>query len=133
MKRAALLPAVLVLLSLAVWAKDIPMVGSPMAPAAAGVIELDHDHNGNTIVKVRVHHLARPSALAPAKTTYVIWFQPPDRQPEIQGELRVDKDLNGGFETRTAYRNFDVFITAEDAPRPQQPTGPVVLRATVEQ
>jgi hypothetical protein len=134
MKRAVFFPAAIVLLlALTLWASDIRMTGGPVVPSAVGIINLDRDHNGNTMVKVKVHHLARPSSLPSPKSVYVVWLQASDREPDVAGELRVDKDLNGEFDTRTPYKNFDVFITAEDTPHPERPSGPVVLRGSVQQ
>jgi hypothetical protein len=133
MKRALLLVPALLLLALAntAWADDIHMTPSQSNPAAAGTISVDHDHNGNIELKLRVHHLAKPDAIDPAKTHYVVWVQPKDRPPEPLGVVKVDKDLNGEFRAVTPYQNFDVFITAENTPRPEQPSGPEVLRGTV--
>lgn len=134
MRRAVILAAaILFLAGVAAWASGIRMTGSPVVPSAAGNIDLDHDHNGNTVLKIKVEHLAQPTSLAPPKSVYAVWVQPPDREPELAGELKTGKDLKGSFETSTPYKNFDVFITAEDTAHPQQPSGPVVLRASVQQ
>ena len=133
MKRALLLVSILLLLAMAsvAWADDIHMVPGPGTPAAVGTVSVDHDHNGNVELDVRVHHLADPGSLDPGKTTYVVWVKPPDRPPEPLGVMKVDKDLNGELKAKTPYQKFDVFITAENTPRPAQPSGPEVLHATV--
>lgn len=134
MKRAVLVASTLLLFALATaaWADDVHMTAGPGNPAAAGTITVDHDHNGNIELKVRVHHLAKPGALDPEKTTYVVWVQPKDRPAEMLGALKVDKELNGEFRGVTTYSNFDVIITAEDSQHPSQPSGPEVLRASVQ-
>jgi hypothetical protein len=48
-----------------------------------------------------------------------------------EGQLRVDDNLQGEFKTPAPAKNFDIFVTAESGPTVTQPTGPEVLRQTV--
>ena len=133
MKRTLLLTIALLLgLASAAWADDIHMKAAPTNPAAYGTVSVEHDRNGNIEMKIRVHHLAQPGAVDTATTTYVVWIQPKDRPADNVGVMRVDKNLNGEFKATTPHQKFDVFITAETTPRPDQPTGPEVLRASVD-
>jgi hypothetical protein len=136
MKRAALSfsLAALLLLGLATlaWAKEYRLTGNPLVPGAAGVVNTDTDRNGNTKIHVDVRHLAKPHALSPPHDSYVVWVQPPGMPPQNVGELKVNDDLSGSFRTAVPYKTFDVFITPEDSPRVTAPTGPELLRATVE-
>ena len=131
MKRAISIFAFLFLLPFA-HSKEFPLTASPSVPAARGKVEVDKDHNGNRKIKVEVQHLAKPSALTPAQTSYVVWTQARGRDPENKGQLSVDKNLEGKLETTTTYEAFDVFVTAEGNPNVTAPDGPEVLRGTIQ-
>ena len=134
MKRAASLAAVLFLLAGLAFAGEVSLKNTSKNQAAAmGKVKLDTDRNGNTTMHVEVQHLAQPSSVAPEKNSYVVWIQAKDQPPQNAGELRVNKDsLEGDLTTATPYKHFDVFITAEESPRAQSPSGDEVLRATVD-
>ena len=116
MKRVVCIFAFLFLLPFA-HSKEFPLTASPSVPAARGKVDVDKDHNGNRKIKVEVQHLAKPSTLTPAQTSYVVWTQARGRDPENKGQLNVDKDLEGKLETTTTYEAFDLFVTAEGNPR----------------
>jgi hypothetical protein len=113
-------------------AKKYPLAAAASVPAARGDVDIDHDKNGNTKFKIKVQHLAAPDALTPPKTAYVVWLRERDGSPSPQGQLRVDKKLNGSFEGVTPAKNFDIFITAEQESSPKAPTGEEILRATIQ-
>ncbi len=132
MKRTGLLLCAL-LLSAAVllWARDDHMINSSLVPAAQGTVHTDNDRNGNTGIEVKVNHLARPHDLAPGYSTYVVWVRPPGQQPINIGELGVNDNLQGTLHSDTPYKKFDIFVTPENNPRAEAPSGPELLRATV--
>ena len=113
--------------------KKFPLTGTSVAPAARGQVEVDTDRNGNTKVKLKVEHLAPPGNLAPPREGYILWFSPRGGQPESQGRLRIDKNLKATFESTTPMKSFDVLVTAETDAAVKTPTGPEVLKATVQQ
>ena len=131
MKRAVLIFAFLFLLPFA-YSKEFPLIASSSVPAAKGKVDVDKDHNGNRKIKVEVQHLAKPSTLTPAQTSYVVWTQARGRDPENKGQLSLDKNLEGKLETTTTYEAFDVFVTAEGNPSVTIPDGPEVLRGTIQ-
>ena len=133
MRRALplLLAAVLSFAGLAL-AKDIRLTADPSIPAAAGKVHLEHDRNGNQKVKLEVEHLAKPQALTPPKQAYVVWIQSRGKEAENQGQLKVNDNLQGSFETTTAYPVFDIFVTAEDNPAATTPSGPQLLKGSVQ-
>jgi hypothetical protein len=88
-------------LALLAWGKDMPLTADPTVPAASGKVSYDRDDNGNLKVKIEVNHLAQPTTFTPAKQTYVVWIQPRGKDPENQGQLRVNSDLKAELETRT--------------------------------
>lgn len=113
-------------------ASDVRLTADSSVPGAVGKAHLSKDKNGNLRVKLDVYHLARPSSLTPAKQTYVVWFEPKGKSAENQGQLQVNKKLEGKFETTTSYADFDIFVTAEDNPRVETPSEPKVLKGTMQ-
>ena len=108
------------------------LTNTSIAPAARGQAEVNLDKkNGNTKVKIKVEHLAPPENLSPPKSGYLVWYQEPGSNPESQGRLRINKNLEGSFENTTVYKNFDLWITAEGDAAVKTPEGPEVLRTTV--
>lgn len=120
------------LLTIAAWGREDRLTNTGATPAAMGKVITDNDRNGNTGIEVEVKHMAAPQSLTPAKTAYVVWVQPRGKDPEVLGVLRVNSDLEGSLKTATPYKDFDVFITAEDNPKPDTPSGMVILKGTVE-
>ena len=117
---------------LACAATKYRLTNTSVAPAARGQVEVSIDKkNGNTKVTIKVEHLAPPENLSPPKSGYLVWYQEPGSNPESQGRLKIDKNLEGGFENTTVYKNFDLWITAESDATVKAPEGPEVLRTTV--
>jgi len=112
-------------------AKKVHLTAAPSVPAARGDVEINHDKNGNTKFKIKVQHLATPDALTPPKAAYVVWLRERDGNASPQGQLKVDKKLNGSFEGVTPSKNFDVFITADQETMPKAPTGDEILKAPI--
>jgi hypothetical protein len=131
--RTALVILTVVLASNNAYGKKFPMTASTVVPAARGRIDVGKDTNGNTKLKMEAEHLAEPGKLTPPRTAYVVWFQEKGADPMSQGQLRIDKNLKGNFQTGTPLKNFDVFVTAESDPSTKQPAGTEVFRATVQQ
>jgi hypothetical protein len=109
----------------------VKMTSASSVPAAVGVAKLTRDSNGNPVVDLKVRHLARPDSLTPPQSVYIVWIQPRGGQVTKQGQLRVDDNLQGEFKTPAPAKNFDIFVTAESGPTVTQPTGPEVLRQTI--
>lgn len=134
MRRA--FPAICIAIVLALTglaeARDIRLTADPPVPAAEGKAELKRDRNGNLRLKVEVKHLAPPTKLTPPKQAYVVWIQGRGKEPENHGQLKVNADLNGSFEGTTPYPAFDIFITAEDNPAATTPSGPPLLKGSVQ-
>lgn len=117
---------------LAYAATKYKLTSTSVAPAARGQAEVNLDKkNGNTKVTIKVEHLAPPENLSPPKSGYLIWYQESGSNPESQGRLQIDKNLEGSFKNTTVYKNFDLWITAEGDPAVKAPEGPEVLRTTV--
>ena len=132
--RRILLALVLIVSSLVcvALAGDVPLIADPSIPAAAGNINYLHDKNHNIKYHIDTKHLARPDSLTPPKQVYVVWIQPRGKDPINAGLLSVNDKLEGSFRGTTPYQTFDVFVTAEDSANVDHPTGPPLLKATVQ-
>jgi hypothetical protein len=113
------------------FAKKYVLTPASIVPAAAGELNVGTDKNGNTELKIKLRHLAKPEGLTPPKSAYVIWIQQAGGTPERIGILKVNSKLEGSFESTTPYKAFDLSITAEDDPNLKSPSGPEVLRGSV--
>jgi hypothetical protein len=120
------------LLATAAWGREDRLTNTGVAPAAEGKIITDNDRNGNTGVDIHVKHMATPQSLTPPKQNYLVWVQPRGKDPELLGALRVNSDLEGSLKATTTYKDFDVFITAEDNMKPDAPSSAVILKGSVE-
>jgi len=113
-------------------AAEVTMTASPAVPAAQGSISFQHDRNHNTKFTVHAKHLAKPDALTPAKSAYVVWTQPRGKDAQNQGVLSVNENLEGSLSGTTPQQTFDVIVTAEDSANIDHPSGTEVLRGTVQ-
>ena len=120
------------LLATAAWGREDRLTNTGAAPAAEGNVITDNDRNGNTGVEVQVKHMATPESLTPAKQAYLVWVQPRGKDPELLGALRVNSDLEGSLKATTPYKEFEIFVTAEDNMRPDTPSNEVILKGAVE-
>jgi hypothetical protein len=132
MNRTIAIFAFLISSSLCSLASEVRLLADPSVPAAAGKAHLNKEKNGNLKLKVEVYHLARPSALTPARQTYVVWTQARGKDPQNQGVLKVNDKLEGTFEDTVSNQDFDVFITAEDNPKAEFPSEPKLLKGTMQ-
>ncbi|MGA2324894.1 MAG: hypothetical protein ABSH05_01270 [Bryobacteraceae bacterium] len=113
-------------------AKKYPMTAASIVPGARANVEISKDKNGNTRMKMTVQHLANLENLTPRAAAYVVWLQERGGNSENQGQLKLDKNLKATFETVTPLKSFDVFVTAEQDARTKDPSGPEVLKATIQ-
>ena len=130
--RRLLVSLIVVLLCGVVWAGEVPLVASPLVPAAAGRISYEHDRNRNIKLEIKTKHLAAPERLTPPKNSYVVWIQSSDGQTQNAGVLKINSDLEGSFTTTTPVKAFDVLITAEDSPAVSQPSGPEIMHGSIQ-
>jgi len=108
------------------------LTATPNVPGATGVVQIRDDPNGNVQYELRVQHLAKPGNLTPPANTYVVWLRAPGSEAQNQGQLQVGDDLEGRFVSTTPSRNFELFVTAENSPTVDSPSGMVVLRTNVQ-
>src|SRR5690242_6706213 len=127
----ALLLAIAFCTATVALADDVKMRPSQVDPSADARVEYHTDRNGNTTIMISAHHLAPPTQLTPPKTTYVVWIQRPGRDPENMGAFKVNEKQEGTIKATTPYKQFDVFVTAEDNDHVQAPSSMEVLRGVV--
>jgi hypothetical protein len=113
-----------------------PMLASPRVPAAEGAVSVKDGANGATKLEVSVKHLAPADKVATGASTYVVWLRPiatdsSSEPAQNVGALAVNKKLEGEMSTVTAYRQFDVFVTAEPEPGSTAPTGEQLLTSSI--
>lgn len=108
-------------------AQKVIFQGSPLQPAADATATIRVDQNENTLVELVLDHIAPAAKLWPPRALYVVWAE--DSEGEIQqlGKLRVNDRRKAHFQGTTALDRFRLLITAEDDPRPEQPSQPYML------
>jgi hypothetical protein len=120
----------IVALALAGCSGQIQLQPDPRIPAARGTVVTSGSPNGNTRLQLQVRFLAEPARVRPGSNSYVVWVQSPDpgAKPQNIGALRVDKSLSGALESVTPLPAFSLFLTCEDSPTIELPTGePLML------
>ncbi len=120
------------LCTVAYAAKKYPMTAAAIVPGARADVTISKDKNGNTKLKMTVQHLANLENLTPRASAYVVWLRERGGNSENQGQLKMDKNLKATFETVTPLKSFDVLVTAEQDFRVKGPSGPEVLKATIQ-
>jgi len=89
---------------------------SSTVPAAEAEYKTSHDDNGNTVVDLKVKHLAPPENLSPARSMYVVWVVTPDGKVFNAGRLTLNDSLEGDVKVVTPYPRFRLVVSAEDDP-----------------
>lgn len=111
----------------------VQMMAGKVTPGAQGIVTLTTTSNDNVKMDVKVQDLAKPTALTPPQSVYVLWIQPEGQPPHNEGEVKVDIKQSGQIHAQTSHNRFKVFITAEQSPEVKSPVGPEVLSADVVQ
>lgn len=121
--RTGLLPWML-LLALVGCSSVVRMQPDPRIPAAVGTLKIKSGGNDNSVIHLKVHHLAEPSRVRPGASAYVVWVAggEPNAAAQNVGALQVDRNLSGSLRTVTPFRSFTIFLTAESSPTAQAPT-----------
>ncbi len=115
------------LLSAGCATHKIVFQGSPLQPAADAKAKIRLDQNENTLVELELQHVAPADKLWPPKVVYVVWAEDTEGQMFQLGQLRVNEERAAYFNGTTALERFRLVITAEDEPRPEQPSQPHML------
>jgi hypothetical protein len=130
-----LLGAIPIIALMLVWplgrGSKVMMTNSSAVPGAKGVIHVSQTSNSNTKAVMNVQYLAQPSALTPTEVAYVVWVQPNGHSAENKGQLQVGSNRKGSITVVTPYKQFAIFVTAEQSPQARQPSDQRVLSAHV--
>jgi hypothetical protein len=133
MRKLSAICSMLALLGAVAYAdRKYPMTAASIVPGARAQVEIGKDKNDNTSLRVKVQHLANLENLTPRANAYVVWLQERGSTSENLGQLKVDKNLNGTFESVTPSKKFDLFVTAEMDLKTKTPGGPEILRAAIQ-
>ncbi len=108
-------------------AHKVAFQGSPLQPAADAEVKIRLDQNENTLVELQLEHVAPADKLWPPKALYVVWAEDTEGKVFQLGQLRVNEKREAHFNGTTALERFRLLITAEDEPRPEQPSQPYML------
>jgi hypothetical protein len=101
------------------------------APSAVGEINTRIDANNNLVLEVTVEHLPLPGNLGPALTTYVVWIRPRAGGPyQNVGQLVMGPKRSGRLDTKTAFDDVDLVVTAETSAGVREPSQFIVLEGT---
>jgi hypothetical protein len=133
MRFGLLLATGIALISLAGIAEEAPLRVSDLLPAGQGKVSYEHDRNKNPKFSIHAKHMDRPESLTPPKNTYVVWVQGRGQDAQNAGVLRINENLEGSMSGTTPFQMFDIFVTAEDGPNINRPSGPEVMRGAVQQ
>ena len=115
------------------WGEDLKMKNvSTLQPAADAQLTHQKDDNGNVKIKIHTYHLAKPDSLTPARDAYVVWIEPNGQPPQNMGAIKVNDNLESEFQTRTPFKVFKIYITAEAGPKVTTPSSDHILEANVD-
>ena len=108
------------------------LTADPKVPAAQGTVRVAPGSDGNQTVDVEVQHMAPPGKVFDGTSFYVVWLIPPgEGARQNLGVLPIGGDLKGRLTTKTPFRDFDIVITAENAPNDVRPSGNQVMSTSV--
>jgi len=111
---------------------QVAVHGQDRAAGADGTIDVERQDTGNYVVNIQVSNLLPPARFGDGLTTYAVWFQAPDQQPQRVGVLAYDEDDRAGqMMATTSLTNFEVIITGEAAADAVSPSEHIVFRATI--
>lgn len=112
--------------------KVFPMTADAVVPGATGSVRVQKNKsNKNTMLDIKVDHLARPSSLTPSENNYLVWVRPNGGDALKQGAIGVDKNLSGELKLETVSKELDVFITAEQSEGVTVPSSVEVLHVHI--
>ena len=111
---------------------QVTVQGQNRAAGADGTIDVESQDTGNFMVETVVEHLLPPNRFGDGLTTYAVWFQAPDEQPERGGILDYDEgDRRGEMMATTSLPAFEVIVTGESAADVVAPSEHIVFRTNV--
>jgi hypothetical protein len=100
---------------------------SSVLPAAEGYVEVSRDKSDNYIIKIELKNFAGAERLDPTNLTYVVWMVTARDAAVNIGRISTSNSLKVSFETLSAFRPVQVFITAEEQENARYPGSMVIL------
>lgn len=112
--------------------KKVNFQTSSVVPAARGNVKISRDANKNYIIRLHLSDLAEVDRLQMAKESYVIWMVTDNEERKNIGLLNsssgmLSSKLKANFETSSATKPTQIFITAEEDASVQYPGSRVIL------
>ncbi len=108
------------------------MTSGPQVLGAEGEVKVAEGPNGNTLVKISIHHLADPGKVTPGGTVYIAWIQSGEGGPtQNVGQIQLNANKEGVLETVTPYKAFTVTVTAEALATAVTPSSNPVLTTKI--
>jgi hypothetical protein len=101
-------------------------------PAVRGTVKVKKDSNKNYLIKVDVDNLSEVSRLQPAKDAYVVWMVGDDNVTKNLGKIkssssRISSKLKASFQTVSANKPHQIYITAEEDATVTTPGSMVII------
>jgi hypothetical protein len=105
---------------------------SSVSPAARGYVKVHTDKNKNYEINVRIFNLAEPERLDPPGNIYVVWMDTEDNETRNIGQIKstkksFSKALKATLETKSPYKPYKVYVTAEENGNVQEPDNRIIL------
>lgn len=108
------------------------MSTGPQVVGAEGEVKVAEGPNGNTLVRIAIHHLADPEKVSLGATVYVAWIQSSEGGVQQNvGQIQLNANQEGLLETVTPYKGFTVTVTAEKASTCTTPSSNPVLTTRI--
>ncbi len=108
------------------------MTSGPQVLGAEGEVKVAEGPNGNTLVKIAIHHLADPAKVNAGATVYVAWIQSSEGGPvQNVGQIQLNAQKEGLLDTLTPFKAFTVTVTAEQDSAAVTPSSNPVLTTKI--
>ena len=108
------------------------VVGTAKAPSVSGWVNIKGASKTGAEVTVHLEQLHPPNHLDSSLKSYVVWFEPNGQPPQNMGTIKVNDNLESEFQTRTPFKVFKVYVTAEEGPKVTTPSSDHILEANVD-
>ena len=114
-------------------ATSLALQPGPKTPAAAGIVTLSRDGQGNTQLALSVNYLPEPFELNRAFTTFVVWSIADDgSRVRNMGQMQLDSHRHGVVNLVTPLTSFKLLVTAEESATAERPSDYAVLSGNVQ-
>jgi hypothetical protein len=109
-------------------ASSMNFVPSSVVPAATGKASVKRDKSNNYQIRVQVRNLAPAERLSPPGRTYVAWVETDRNSARKLGLIEPrSRSLEATLNSSSVAAPDRIFITVEDNPQSQYPSGREVL------